>query len=177
MQNELQQAERNRIANERQQLAKARANTLVAEFQRRRDTIVTRAEDFMSSGRGSIDDLAAALELDQTKARNRLERGATLILAPVEGFSTVTYEGRRHYRVNHVTSSPLGRLEQEFRSKQDFSWESWMSLTQSTKFERTEIDCLFDSIADLPGEVRNVDVELLSFLQGNSSTVISFSCE
>lgn len=177
MQNELQQAERNRVASEQQRLAQARADALTAEFQHRRDGIIAQAENFVETGRGNIDDLAAALEIDHLGTLDRLERGATLRLGPVEGLATVTHDGERHYRVNHVTSSPFARLEREFRSKQDFSWENWMALTQSAMPDRTELSCLFERISTVPQEVRDVRVELLSFSQGSNSTVISFSCE
>ncbi|MCE8517129.1 peptidoglycan-binding protein [Ruegeria pomeroyi] len=177
MQNELQQAERNRVASERQRLAQARADALTAEFQRRRDGIVARAQNFVETGRGNIDDLAAALEIDHLGTLDRLERGATLRLGPVEELATVTHDGERHYRVNHVTSSPFARLEREFRSKQDFSWENWMALTQSAMPDRTELSCLFNRISAVPQETREVRVQLLSFSRGSNSTVISFLCE
>jgi murein DD-endopeptidase MepM/ murein hydrolase activator NlpD len=176
MQNELQQAERDRVAGERQRQAQARADALKAEFQRRRDAIVAQAETFLGTGRGSLDDLAAALEIDHIATLDRLERGATLRLGPVEGLATVTHDGARHYRVDHATSSPFARLEREFRSQQDFSWENWMALTQSPMPERTEIGCLFDRVSRVPQDVRDVEVELLAFSRGSSSTVMSFLC-
>lgn len=151
--------------------------TLAAEFQRRRDTIVTRAKDFIAAGRGNIDNLAAALEIDHLGTLDRLKRGSTLSLDPVERIAMVTYEGERHYQVNHVTSSPFAKLEREFRSKQDFSRENWEPMIQVTMPEKTEIACLFDSIGNVPSEVRDVSAELLSFSRDNSSTLISFSCE
>lgn len=177
MMNDLQNAERQRQANERQRAAQARAEALAAELRRRQEAIVAAAEQFIETGRGSLDDLAAALEVDHIGTLGRLERGATLRLGPVEGLATVTHDGKRHYQVNYATSSPFQRLEREFRSRQDFSWENWMAMTQSGSPARTDVSCLFEQIGRIPQETRDVRLELVSFSRGSSSTRISFVCK
>ncbi len=176
MLNELKTAERNRQANERQRIAQARANALAAQFRLRRDEIVARANRFTDAGRGTMDDLAAALELDHIRTLERLERGAKLILGPVEGLATVTHNGARHYQVSYGTTSPFQRLEREFRSQQGFSWENWMALTQSGLPSQTRVSCLYPSIGRIPQDIRDVSLELVNFSRGSSATQMTFVC-
>ncbi len=153
---------------------------LQIDFQRRRDGIVARAESFVETGRGNIDDLAAALEIDYLATLERLERGATLSLRPVEGLTTVTYDGERHYRLAYTASSPFQKLENEVRAshskhERDY-WGEWLALTTSSSGDRTELYCLFRKISQIPRKVRDVRMELLSFSQSGGLTKISFLC-
>ena len=178
MKRELTQAQRNRDAVERQRAAQVRAQALASEFEARRNVIEERARSFIASGQGKIEDLAAALEIDQLGTLGRLEKGVTLWLEPADGVDTVNHEGTRHYRVSYTGTPPLAQLEQEFRSKQDFSWENWMTMIQAANpFRRTQLSCLFENVARIPSEARNVSGSLLSFSGSSDSLAISLLCD
>jgi hypothetical protein len=124
-----------------------------------------------------MDELAVALEIDEIGTLGRLEDGVTLRLGAAEGIETTTHDGSRHYRVAYDVASPMARLEQEFRSKQDFSWENWMAMTQAASPRRTRIACLFAKVAQLPKEAREVEGRLLTFASDTRAVTISLLCE
>ena len=178
MQRELTSVERNRVAVERQRAAQVRAQALASEFEARRNVIEDRARSFIATGQGKIEDLAAALEIDQLGTLSRLEKGITLWLEPADAVDTVNHEGTRRYRVSYTATPPLAQLEQEFRSKQDFSWENWMTMTQaSSAFRRAQLSCLFENVAHIPSEARSVSGNLLSFSSSSNSLAISLLCD
>jgi murein DD-endopeptidase MepM/ murein hydrolase activator NlpD len=177
MQRDLVQAERSRQQREREQAARARAEVLAAQFKTRRDALEAAAREFLATGNGGMDELAVALEIDEIGTLGRLEDGVTLRLGAAEGIETTTHDGSRHYRVAYDVASPMARLEQEFRSKQDFSWENWMAMTQAASPRRTRIACLFAKVAQLPKEAREVEGRLLTFASDTRAVTISLLCE
>jgi hypothetical protein len=177
MQRELTEAERNRVAVELEGGAQARASALAAQFKTRRDALEDRARAFVATGKGTLEDLAAALEIDQIGVLDRLEKGVTIRLGPAGAVETVTHEGTRHYRVGYDATSPFARLDQEFRSTQDFSWENWFSMTQAIAPRRTQLGCLFREVNRIPQEARDVPGSLLSFASGSGSIAISLLCD
>ena len=175
-QREQEQAERARVAAERQLQAQARADALAAEFQARRGALETETRHFLNTGHGTLEDLAAALHLEQIAALGRLEQGIQLQIGPARTIDTVEHDGATHYRVEYSVRSRFARLESEFRQKRGFRWENWMSMPVSNSVFR--FGCLFGSAHEIPRQEQEVTARLAAFgtdfMMGD--TLVSLLC-
>ena len=176
MERELRDAERTRAAAKRQAQAQARADALAAEFQARRGALETETRHFLNTGRGTLEDLAAALDLDQIAALSRLEQGIQLRLGAPRAIDTVVHDGATHFQARYSVVSPFEQLERDFRSRQGFSWDNWMAMIESPLARRFAIGCLFGSADDIPRKDREVTASLAAFSSGGDSMRVSLLC-
>ena len=153
-----------------------RAAAIKRQFDKGRERIIAKAKSFMESGSGSLDDLAAALEWDEVATLERLENGISLGVGPVDGVETVDLVGQRAYRSRYSVGSPFSRYETKFRASQKFSWNNWFALTQSGPRRRTDVNCTFKKLGDIPKQPKTIKGSLLSFSSNSQLVSISLLC-
>ncbi len=178
-----------RAEKERQQRVAAesqrRAATMVAaEAQQRLDAEVSlltqRAERLLAVGAGTPAELATALEIDERRTLERLERGLQLDIEPVEGIRTIQHGGQNYYGVTYRATSLIADAEKRHRNqqmKERFSWSGWFDQTSSVGSERKlELTCLFRRAADVPKDRRSVVTKLVSLNSVGKAISIALEC-
>jgi len=172
----LENQERARQAAERRRAEAARAAELAAELDSRRAVLVARGEAMIADRKGSLEDLALALEIDELGALEALERGVELEIGAPRSISSGEVDGRSVYLGSYRVGSAFAALEAEFRQRQDFSWENWIDQTQASRGDRLDLTCRFSRLRDIPEDPVTVRAELQDFASDGSARRISVSC-
>ena len=172
--------ERERIARARKEAQEQRKKMEQMALEQEIYAIKERGERLMLQGEGTLEDLVAAIQINERRALAALEDGINLVVPKVDGIDTRTVEGSRYYAVTYNPTSLIDqavRVHRHARMEKSFSWGDWFDQIDAIGSGRQyQVTCLYPDVGDIPGKTGHVSTDLRNFSTSERTVSIVLDC-
>ncbi|WP_433990135.1 hypothetical protein SuNHUV7_14390 (plasmid) [Pseudoseohaeicola sp. NH-UV-7] len=166
---------------ERRALIESRAEARKDTYERDRQAVQTAARSFMDSGKGTLANIIAALEIDEIATLELLERGVRIDLEPTDNMSSTQSDGQQQYRVAYTVVSPFEQLERQLKiDLANMNYTSSLNLLFDMSANpiprRLNFTCTYPNLRSVPKSRESVRAEMVSYSSGRDGYRVSMSC-
>ena len=169
-----------RIKQEKIEEQKRQAAQVQAKFDNEIANIKASVERLFKDKKGTLKELATAVNIDEKRTLQILEEGVELTLPRVEGIQSVKVDGEMLYQTSYRAKSLIEEAvyrQRQQRLNTKFTWADWFDATSFRGAERElSLGCLFKKASDVPDKEVIVKTILQSFNSNKSNVSISLKC-